>query len=113
MNKKKMNKEALIKALAQEGQVSIHEADQFFKVLEKVLIKALHKNKEVSLGQQLGRFVLRSVKASLIPKFEHHYNRETGQREITINGQKKVPAYTSVRFRPSEALKREVKRIKL
>ncbi|MDV3174393.1 MAG: HU family DNA-binding protein [Candidatus Phytoplasma stylosanthis] len=108
-----MNKEALIKALAQEGQVSIHEAEQFFKVLEKVLIKALQTNKEVSLGQQLGKFVLGSVKTSIIPNLEFHYNQKTGQREIIINGKRKVPAHTKIYFRPSTFLKQEVKGIKL
>ncbi|MDV3170834.1 MAG: HU family DNA-binding protein [Candidatus Phytoplasma stylosanthis] len=113
MNKEKMNKEALIKALAQEGQVSVYEAEQFFKVLEKVLIKALHTNKEVSLGQQLGKFFLGSVKASFIPNWDCHYNQKTGQREMIMNGKRKVPAHTKVYFRPSTFLKQEVKGIKL
>ncbi|MDV3198436.1 MAG: HU family DNA-binding protein [Vigna little leaf phytoplasma] len=108
-----MNKEEFIQVLAQEGQVSPYEAEQFFKVFEKVLVKAIRTNAEVRLGRQLGRFILKPVKSSLRPSLENHYNKKTGQWKTITKGKRKIPAYTAVRFRPSEFLKREVKGIKL
>ncbi|WP_334347520.1 HU family DNA-binding protein [Candidatus Phytoplasma prunorum] len=103
-----MNKSELIKQIARIQKTTIVETERFYTAFEiavKTAILDPNVEGDISLGESLGKFVLRQRKAYQLPENKFTFNPKNGKKMVVATGRKiKIPARTVVGFKVAKAL---------